>query len=97
VNLSDSSGARSGVRQPLAQLDAEMRLIYAERRDSLEAQRRALAQGDKRVRFTAEEIAKRASRLPRIEAIGRGVAELLARRDEVPEWILRAFEGEERA
>ena len=81
----------------LSDLDSEMRLIYAERRDSLEAQRRALALNEKRVRFTAEEIAKRASRLPRVEAIGRGVAALLARRDEVPEWILRAFEGEERA
>jgi hypothetical protein len=75
----------------------ELRLIYAERRDSLEAQRRALALNDRKARFTPEEIHKRASRLPIVEAVGRGLAALQARRDEVPDWILRAFEGEEQA
>ncbi len=77
----------------LAELLDEARLIYAERRDTLEAQRRAVAGGDKRAKFTFEEISKRQSRLPKIEALGRGIAALEARRAEVPEWILAAFEG----
>ncbi|MBB4199081.1 hypothetical protein CCR94_16415 [Rhodoblastus sphagnicola] len=71
----------------------EMRLTYAERRDRLEAQKAALARGDKRTTFTVEEIAKRRGRLPQLEAVGRGLAALAARRDDVPEWILQAFEG----
>ncbi len=77
----------------LSDLLNETRLIYAERRDTLEAQRSALARGDKKARFTPEEVAKRAARLPKIEAIGRGLAALETRRAEVPEWILAAFEG----
>jgi len=71
----------------------EMRLTYAERRDRLQAQQAALARGDKRVTFTVEEIAKRRGRLPQLEAVGRGLAALSARRDEVPAWVIEAFEG----
>ncbi|MGO8738601.1 hypothetical protein [Rhodoblastus sp.] len=78
----------------LAQLIDEMRLVFAERRDTLEAQRRAVALNDKRARFTPEEISKRARRLPILEAVGRGLARIEARRDEVPGWILKAFEGD---
>ena len=78
----------------LSDLLNEARLIYAERRDALAAQQLRLMGGDKRARFTPEEIAKRAARLPKIEAMGRGLAALAKRRDEVPEWILKAFEGD---
>lgn len=71
----------------------EMRLTYAERRDSLQAAQTALVRGDKRAPFTFEEIAKRRGRLPQLEAVGRGLAAVAARRDEVPAWILAAFEG----
>lgn len=78
----------------LSLLVDELRLVYAERRDSIEAQRRALALNDRKARFTPEEVHKRAARLPLVEAVGRGLTALQARRDEVPEWILRAFEGD---
>lgn len=76
----------------LADLHDESALTFAERRDALAAQRKALALGDKRARFTAEEIQKRASRLPRLEAIKHGLGALQARRADVPDWILSAFE-----
>ena len=77
----------------LADLVNELRLSFAERRDRLQAQQAAIARGDKRVTFTLQEISMRRSRLPALEALGRGMAELAARRAEVPEWILQAFEG----
>lgn len=79
----------------ISDLHDESALTFAERRDALAAQRRALALGDKRAKFTAEEIAKRASRLPRLEAIKHGLGALQARRSDVPDWILNAFEGAE--
>lgn len=77
----------------LDDLANEMRLTYAERRDRLDAAQAAIVRGDKRVTFTVEEVAKRRSRLPKLEAIGRGLVALQARRDEVPAWVLEAFEG----
>lgn len=73
----------------------EARLLYAERRDSVQAQKDALLRNPKAAKFTAEEIHKRESRLPKVEGIGRGLAAMAARRDEVPDWILKAFEGAE--
>jgi len=78
----------------LDDLANELRLTYAERRDRLEAAQAAIVRGDKRAPFTMEEIAKRRARQPRLEAIGRGLVALSQRRDEVPKWILEAFEGE---
>lgn len=78
---------------PLAELRDEAQLIAAERRDALERQMHALAMRERRVTFTAEEIEKRARRLPRVDALARGVEQLAARREEAPAWILAAFEG----
>ncbi len=77
----------------LAQLRDEALLVHYERRDGLEAARRRLATGDKKAPFTQEEIAKRWSRLPNLHAISRGLTAMEARRAEVPEWLLTAFEG----
>lgn len=77
----------------LAGLIEEARLIYAERRDTLRQQRLNLASDPRRARFTADEIAKRAKRLETIEALGRALAVLEARREELPDWVLSAFEG----
>lgn len=78
----------------ISELLAEARLIYAERRDSVQAQAVALERNPKAAKFTAEEIQKRRARLPKVEGIGRGLAAIEARRAEVPDWILTAFEGE---
>jgi len=77
----------------LTDLTQEMRLVYAERRDRLNAAQTAIVRGDRRAPFSIEEITKRRSRLPQLVAIGRGLVALQARRHEVPEWILEAFEG----
>ncbi len=77
----------------LADLRDEALLVEAERRDSLAQARHALLRNDKRAPFTEAELVKRASRLPRLAAISRGLAALEARADEAPEWIVAAFEG----
>lgn len=73
----------------------EMRLVYAERRDAVANARTALHKGDRRAPFSEAECNKRAGRLPNLAAIGAGLAELERRRTEVPEWLLKAFEGRE--
>jgi hypothetical protein len=77
----------------LEELFAEATLITAERGDTLLQQRRAIANGDKRAHFTEAEIAKREKRMPRLRALRKGMEALIRRRDEIPEWILNAFEG----
>jgi len=76
----------------LVELRDEALLVYSERRDSLEQQWRALSLKDRRATFTAAEVAKRAARLPRLSALAQGMQALIERRDELPTWVLRAFE-----
>jgi hypothetical protein len=77
----------------LAELRDEAALVFAERRDSLEQQLTAIARRERNVSFTAAEIEKRSKRLPRLEALASGMAQLEARRADLPDWILAAFEG----
>jgi hypothetical protein len=79
----------------LAELRDEALLVFAERRDSLEQGRHALLIKDKRAPFTEAEIGKREKRLPNLRALAHGMTALEQRRDEVPGWILTAFEGGE--
>ena len=81
---------------PLAELRDEAVLTFAERRDRLERAFHAMGGRDKHAPFTMEDLDKRSRRLPRLAAVARGVEALVARRDEVPEWILRASEGDDR-
>jgi hypothetical protein len=78
----------------LSDLRDEAILTCGERGGSLLQARKALANGDKRAPFTEAEIVKREARLPRLRAIRNGLTALEARRAELPDWVLAAFEGE---